>query len=159
MAGLKNLKKRRRVQVIIVAFVSLALATALIGYAMRDGINLFRSPAQVIAEPPAETEVFRMGGLVEPGTLVRGESETVRFSVTDGGASIPVTYTGILPDLFKEGQGMVGQGRYINGTFEAIEILAKHDESYMPKEVIEALKEQGNYVDPDAAPDGGAASN
>jgi cytochrome c-type biogenesis protein CcmE len=73
----------------------------------------------------------------------------VRFSVTDGGATIPVTYTGILPDLFNEGQGMVGQGRYVNGTFEAVEILAKHDETYMPKEVLDALKDQGVYVAPD----------
>ena len=81
-------------------------------------------------------------------TLVRGEGEEISFRVTDGGASVPVVYTGILPDLFKEGEGMVGQGRYVNGTFEAIEILAKHDETYMPKEVIDALKEQGVYQEP-----------
>ncbi len=155
MAGLKNLKKRRRVQVILLAFAALFLATGLIGYAMRDGINFFFSPTQVVTAPPPETELFRIGGLVEEGTLVRGEGETVSFSVTDGAASVPVVFTGILPDLFAEGQGMVGQGRYINGTFEAVEILAKHDESYMPKEVVDALKEQGVYVDPDA----GAATN
>lgn len=143
MAGLKNLKKRRRVQVIVLAFVALAISTGLIGYAMRDGINFFRSPSEVLAEPPAETELFRIGGLVEVGSLVRGEGETISFNVTDGGAVVPVTYTGILPDLFEEGQGMVGQGRYINGTFEAVEILAKHDETYMPKEVVDVLKEQG----------------
>jgi cytochrome c-type biogenesis protein CcmE len=143
MAGLKNLKKRRRVQVIVLAFVALAISTGLIGYAMRDGINFFRSPTEVLAEPPAETELFRIGGLVEVGSLVRGEGETISFNVTDGGAVVPVTYTGILPDLFEEGQGMVGQGRYINGTFEAVEILAKHDETYMPKEVVDVLKEQG----------------
>ena len=143
MAGLKNLKKRRRVQVIVLAFVALAISTGLIGYAMRDGINFFRSPSEVLAEPPAETELFRIGGLVGVGSLVRGEGETISFNVTDGGAVVPVTYTGILPDLFEEGQGMVGQGRYINGTFEAVEILAKHDETYMPKEVVDVLKEQG----------------
>ncbi len=143
MAGLKNLKKRRRVQVIVLAFVALAISTGLIGYAMRDGINFFRSPTEVLAEPPSETELFRIGGLVEVGSLVRGEGETIAFNVTDGGAVVPVTYTGILPDLFEEGQGMVGQGRYINGTFEAVEILAKHDETYMPKEVVDVLKEQG----------------
>jgi len=155
MAGLKSLKKRRRVQVILLTILALFVSTGLIGYAMRDGINFFRSPSQVMASPPPETEVFRIGGLVEAGSLVRGQGETVSFSVTDGGATIPVTYAGILPDLFDEGQGMVGQGRYINGTFEAVEILAKHDETYMPKEVIDALKEQGVYVEPDAA----AASN
>lgn len=150
MAGLKNLKKRRRVQVIALAFVALAISAVLIGYGFKDGINFFRSPSEVIAEPPAETEVFRIGGLVEEGSLIRGQGETVTFNVTDGGASIPVSYTGILPDLFNEGQGMVGQGRYVNGTFEAVEILARHDETYMPKEVIDALKEQGTYVEPES---------
>ncbi len=150
MSGLKNLKKRRRVQIIVVAFVALALSTGLIGYAMRDGINFFRSPSQVAEAPPSPTELFRIGGLVEEGSLVRGQGETISFRVTDGGASIPIVYTGILPDLFEEGQGMVGQGRYIDGTFEAVEILAKHDETYMPSEVIDALKEQGVYIDPDA---------
>jgi cytochrome c-type biogenesis protein CcmE len=155
MSGLKNLKKRRRVQIIVLAFVALTLSTGLIGYAMRDGINLFRSPTQVLETPPAETEVFRIGGLVAEGSLVRGEGETIAFLVTDGTSEVPVHYTGILPDLFGEGQGMVGQGRYLGGIFEANEILAKHDESYMPKEVIEALKEQGVYV----APDGSEATN
>ena len=145
---MKGLKKRRRIQVIVVAAVALALATGLIGYAMRDGINFFRAPSQVIAEPPQPTEVFRLGGLVEEGTLVRGQGETITFSVTDGGASVPVAYTGVLPDLFGEGQGMIGTGKYVNGVFQASEILAKHDESYMPKEVVDALKEQGVYQDP-----------
>ena len=82
---------------------------------------------------------------MEEGSLVRGEGETVRFSVTDGGASVPVTFTGVLPDLFEENQGMVGMGRYVSGVFEATEILAKHDETYMPNEVMDALKEQGVY--------------
>lgn len=146
---MKSLKKQRRIQVILVAFVALVLSTALIGYAMRDGINFFRAPSQVIAEPPVPTEVFRIGGLVEEGTLKRGEGETVRFSVTDGGASVPVVYTGVLPDLFSENEGMIGTGSYVNGVFEATEILAKHDETYMPKEVIDALKEQGVYQEPE----------
>ena len=150
MSGMKSLKKQRRIQVIALAVVALIGSTALIGYAMRDGINFFRAPSQVMAEPPAASEVFRIGGLVEDGTLVRGESETVSFNVTDGGATVPVTYRGVLPDLFEEGQGMVGTGRYINGVFEATEILAKHDETYMPKEVVDSLKEQGVYVEPDS---------
>ena len=147
---MKSLKKQRRIQIIAVAVVALALSTGLIGYALRDGINYFRAPSQVIAEPPGPNEVFRIGGLVEEGTLVRGESETIRFNVTDGGASVVATYTGVLPDLFEEGQGMVGTGRYINGVFEATEILAKHDETYMPKEVVDALKAQGVYKEPDS---------
>ncbi|MCT8160807.1 cytochrome c maturation protein CcmE [Pseudoruegeria sp. SHC-113] len=142
---MKGLKKQRRIQVIIVAAVALLLSTALIGYALRDGINFFRSPSQVVEAPPEPGEVFRIGGLVEEGTLERGQGEAIRFMVTDGGASVPVTFTGILPDLFEEGQGMVGTGSYVNGTFEATEILAKHDETYMPKEVVDALKEQGVY--------------
>ena len=148
---MKGLKKKRRVQVIALTFVALAISTGLIGYAMRDGINYFRSPSEVTAAPPPVTELFRIGGLVEENSISRGQGDTVSFRVTDGGASVPVTYTGILPDLFEENQGMVGQGRLINGTFEAVEILAKHDETYMPKEVIDALKEQGVYVEPDGA--------
>ncbi|MCH2166647.1 MAG: cytochrome c maturation protein CcmE [Oceanicola sp.] len=146
---MKGLKKQRRIQVIVAAFVALTLATVLIGYAMRDGINFFRSPSEVAAEPPAPSEVFRIGGLVEEGTLVRGQGETIRFSVTDGGASVAVTYRGVLPDLFAEGQGMVGTGRLVNGVFEASEILARHDETYMPAEVVDALKEQGVYQEPE----------
>ena len=142
---MKSLKKQRRIQVIAVAAVALVLSTALIGYALRDGINYFRAPAQIVAEPPAPTEIFRIGGLVEEGSLERGAGQQIRFSVTDGGASVPVVYSGVLPDLFEENQGMVGTGSYVNGVFEATEILAKHDETYMPKEVVDALKEQGVY--------------
>jgi cytochrome c-type biogenesis protein CcmE len=155
MAGMKSLKKQRRIQVIIVAFVALALASGLIGYGFRDGIAFFRSPSEILAEPPAESELFRIGGMVEEGTIVRGEGTQVSFSVTDGGASVPVVFDGILPDLFDEGQGMVGQGHYVNGTFQAVEILAKHDEDYMPAELVDSLKEQGVYKEPDA----GAAIN
>lgn len=151
---MRGLKKKRRVQVIALAFVALAVATGLIGYAMRDGINYFRTPTQVVETPPGPSEVFRIGGLVEEGTLVRGQGKTVTFRVTDTNKSVPVAYTGVLPDLFKEGQGMVGTGSMQGDTFVATEILAKHDESYMPKEVVDALKEQGVYVDPKAAPSG-----
>ncbi|MBL4812519.1 MAG: cytochrome c maturation protein CcmE [Rhodobacteraceae bacterium] len=147
---MKNLKKRRRVQIIIVTFVALGLSTGLIGYAMQDGINLFRSPSELVAAPPPETELFRLGGLVEEGSLRQGNGTDITFNVTDGGATVNVHFTGILPDLFGENQGMIGQGRYVNNTFEAVEILAKHDENYMPKELIDALQEQGVYVDPES---------
>jgi len=145
---MKSLKKKRRIQVIALAAVALVVSTTLIGYAMRDGINFFRSPSEVIAEPPRPTETFRIGGLVEDGSLQRGQGETIRFIVTDGGASVPVEFRGVLPDLFGEGQGMVGTGQYVDGIFVATEILAKHDETYLPKEVADALKEQGVYRDP-----------
>ena len=145
---MRGLKKQRRIQIILVATVALGLSAALIGYAMRDGINFFRPPSEIVADPPPPSEVFRIGGLVEEGTLVRGEGERISFAVTDGGASVPVTYTGILPDLFGEGEGMVGTGRLVDGVFEATEILARYDETYMPAEVIDALEEQGVYRDP-----------
>ncbi len=148
MAGLKGLKKQRRIQVIVLAFAAIAISTALVGYAMRDGINFFRSPSQVLQDPPQSGEVFRLGGLVEKGTLVRGQGETISFSVTDTKITVPVRFTGVLPDLFEEGQGMVGTGAMEGDTFVATEILAKHDESYMPKEVIDSLKAQGVYVEP-----------
>ena len=147
---MKSLKKKRRIQIIVAAFVVLALSTGLIGYALQDGINFFRSPTQVVEEPPEPSETFRLGGLVAEGSLVRGQGEAITFSVTDGNATVSVTYTGILPDLFAEHQGMIGTGRFVDGTFVASEILAKHDESYMPKEVVDALKEQGVYVEPES---------
>ncbi|WFE76114.1 cytochrome c maturation protein CcmE [Roseinatronobacter sp. S2] len=146
---MKSLKKTRRIQIIMVAAVALAFSTALIGYAMRDGINFFRSPSDVLAAPPPPNEVFRIGGLVEAGSIIRGQSDTVIFRVTDGPASVEVRYRGILPDLFTENEGMVGTGRFVDGIFQASEILAKHDETYMPREVMEALKDMDEWRGPD----------
>ena len=148
MAGLKGLKKQRRIQIIALAFVALGLSTTLIGYAMRDGINFFRSPSQIVSDPPGPGEVFRVGGLVEAGSLVRGQGEVISFRVTDTNQTVAVRFTGVLPDLFNEGQGMIGLGQMQDGVFVATEILAKHDEKYMPKEVIDALKAQGVYKAP-----------
>lgn len=148
---MKGLKKKRRIQVIALAAVALLVATGLIGYAMKDGINFFRSPSQITESPPPPSETFRIGGLVEEGSLVRGQGETVSFRVTDGGASVEVRFKGVLPDLFEENQGMVGTGRLEGGVFMASEILAKHDETYMPKEVVDALKEQGVYQEPNGS--------
>lgn len=150
---MRSLKKQRRIQVILLAVVALALSTALIGYAMRDGINLFRSPTQVAESPPGPAEVFRIGGLVADGSIVK-QGTSISFDVTDGVSTLPVTFTGIVPDLFEEGQGTVATGRYVNGRFEATEILAKHDETYMPREVVEALKEQGVYQPADGGDTG-----
>ncbi len=148
---MKSLKKQRRIQIIALGAVMLVISVALIGYAFRDGINFFYSPTQVAEAPPGPRERFRIGGLVEEGSLVRGEGTEVTFKVTDGASAIPVRYEGILPDLFGEGEGMVAQGNLIDGTFEAVEILARHDETYMPKEVIDALKEQGVYQEPNGS--------
>ena len=148
MAGMKGLKKTRRIQIILLTFAALIAAVGLMVYAMQDGINFFRSPTQVTTEPPGPNEVFRLGGLVEVGSLVRGQGDTVAFTVTDSNMTVPVTFKGVLPDLFAEGAGVVATGQMQGDTFVASEILAKHDETYMPKEVIDSLKEQGVYVAP-----------
>jgi cytochrome c-type biogenesis protein CcmE len=140
-----GLKKRRRIQLVLIGAVMLALATGLIGYGMRDGIEFFRSPSQLAVDPPRDDERFRLGGLVEEGSVVRGTGEQVRFTVTDGGASLDVVFAGILPDLFREGQGVITTGRMEDGVFVASEVLARHDETYMPREVADALKEQGLF--------------
>ncbi len=142
---MRGLRKKRRLQVIAAAVTLLALATVLIGYAARDGIQFFRNPSQIVKNQDIRDGVpFRMGGLVEEGSLIV-HGLGVRFQVTDGSHRIPVTFTGILPDLFREGQGVVALGTLDSGTFVATEILAKHDENYMPKEVIESLREEGVY--------------
>ena len=148
MAGLK---KKRRIQMIVFGLGLLAASSALVGYALKDGIEFFRSPTQVVEDRPGPAERFRIGGLVEIDSLVRGSGETISFTVTDGNEMVPVTFTGILPDLFEEGQGVIATGNLEGATFVATEILAKHDEEYMPKEVIDALKEQGMYEDPNGS--------
>ncbi|MCB1366761.1 MAG: cytochrome c maturation protein CcmE [Rhodobacteraceae bacterium] len=144
---MRGLKKQRRIQVIVVASLALAVSAVLIGYGMRDGINFFRTPSEIAETPPPPDEIFRIGGLVLDGTLVRDEGLDFTFVVTDGGADIPVRYVGqdAPPDLFGEGQGTVATGSYVEGVFLATELLARHDETYMPAEVIDALEEQGVY--------------
>ncbi len=153
---MKGLKKQRRIQIIALAFVALAGSTALIGYGMRDGINFFRAPSQMVEDPPGPNEEFRLGGLVKEGSITAVEGVHFSFIVTDGNAEVPVAYVGSnpRPDLFGEGQGTIATGRMVGDVFQATEILAKHDETYMPKEVIDALKEQGVYVDPATEPNG-----
>ena len=142
---MKSLKKQRRIQVIVITIIALVLSTVLIGYAMRDGINFFRSPSEVLQQRPDKNETFRIGGLVQEDSLVRGSGAVINFIVTDGNNSVLVEYSGILPDLFAEGQGMIATGNFVDGKFIASEILAKHDENYMPKEIVDTLKDQGLY--------------
>ena len=104
-----GLRKRRRIQLVMIGALLLAVATGLVGYAMRDGIEFFRSPSQLGSDAPRPGERFRLGGLVEEGSVLH-EGGTVRFVVTDGGASVPVAFDGILPDLFREGQGVIAAG-------------------------------------------------
>ena len=139
-----GLKKRRRVQLIVIAIFFIFVATFLIGFAFKDGIEFFRSPTQVISESISENEVFRIGGLVKENSLKK-DGNKISFIVTDRSNDVAVKFIGILPDLFSEGTGMIATGNMKGTVFEATEILAKHDENYMPKEVADALKEQGIY--------------
>lgn len=152
MAGLKGLKKTRRIQIVLVAFVATILSVALIGYAMKDGINFYRSPTQVETKPPGADEVFKLGGMVVEGSLTHDGDGAIRFVVTDTKSRVPVVFNGVPPDLFKEGAGMVGTGKMQGGTFVATEILAKHDEKYNPKEVVDMMKAQGVDITTPAKP-------
>ena len=141
-------RKQRRLTLIGGGLAVLAIAVALMLNAFRDLIVFFNSPSDVVEKHVEPGTRIRLGGLVKDGTLVRGNNLTVRFEVTDGKTEIPVAYTGVLPDLFREGQGVVAEGVLDGGgTFNADTILAKHDETYMPKEVADALKKSGHWKD------------
>ena len=134
-------RRHKRITFIAAGLAGLALAAYLVTNAFRNNLVFFFSPTQVAAKEAPVNRTFRIGGLVEEGTLKReNDGLTVRFTVTDTAASIPVVYKGILPDLFKEGGGCVAQGRIgADGVFQADEVLAKHDENYMPPEAGEAI--------------------
>jgi cytochrome c-type biogenesis protein CcmE len=141
-------RKQRRLVLIGAAVGVLAIAAALVLSALRDSIVFFNSPSDIVEKGIAPGTRIRLGGLVQPGSVVRGDGVTVRFDVGDGNRTIPVAYKGILPDLFREGQGVVAEGILENANlFRADTVLAKHDETYMPKEVAEALKKQGHWKD------------
>jgi cytochrome c-type biogenesis protein CcmE len=141
-------RRVRRLTMIGGSLAVLAIAAALVLNAMRDSIVFFSTPAVVAEKHIPAGRRFRLGGLVEPGSLVRGDNLAVTFKVGDGNATLPVAYKGILPDLFREGQGVVAEGALdAAGVFRADTVLAKHDETYMPKEVADALKKQGHWKD------------
>lgn len=147
-AGLRGpaRRRRRRLVVIVICGAVLAVALALVLHAMRDTIVFFRSPSEVAAGKVSAGTRIRLGGLVETGSLKREPDQRITFSVTDTGASVPVRYQGLLPDLFREGQGVVAEGVIEpGGGFRADTVLAKHDEAYMPREVADALKAQGRW--------------
>ena len=130
------------------AAVVLAIAAALVLNALRDSIVFFSTPVMVAEKHIQPGQRFRLGGLVLTGSVVRGDNLAVSFKVSDGSATLPVAYKGILPDLFREGQGVVAEGALdSSGVFRADTVLAKHDETYMPKEVADALKKQGHWKD------------
>jgi len=133
--------RHKRLGFLLVGLVVLGAAAWLVFNALGNNLSYFFSPTEVAENKAPANHVFRLGGLVQPGTLERGEKLTVHFDVTDNAHTVKVSYTGILPDLFKEGQGVIAQGRMgPDGIFVAEEVLAKHDENYMPPEVADALE-------------------
>ena len=145
-------RKQRRGILIGTCLAVLGVAVGLVLFAVRDSIVFFYSPSEVTEMGIAPGTRFRLGGLVETGSVVRGEGTTVRFVVTDQAKTLPVAYTGVLPDLFREGQGVIAEGTLEpDGVFHADNVLAKHDENYMPPEVAKKLKAQGVWREDDEA--------
>ncbi len=138
-------RKKRRLYFVILGLLGLGVGTALVLTAFQDNIVFFRSPTDVAEGKINPAQRFRVGGLVEAGSVVKN-GENVSFAVTDMTNTLNIKYTGLLPDLFREGQGIVAEGRIeTDGTFVATEVLAKHDENYMPREVADALKKSGRW--------------
>ena len=137
-------RKQKRLSVILGGVGFLAAATALTFYALGDRSSFFYMPSDVVARPVEPGQRIRLGGLVEKGSVERGQGTSVAFAVTDGSNRMKVVYAGILPDLFREEQGVIAEGAFgQDGLFRADTVLAKHDENYMPREVAESLKEKG----------------
>jgi cytochrome c-type biogenesis protein CcmE len=153
-------RKRRRLYMVIVGMVCLAVATGLVLNAFNQDLVFFYSPSEVAKNPPSPGRVIRIGGLVETGSLKRvGSGPGITFKVTDGKFDLNVAYSGVLPDLFREGQGVVAEGALDqSGALVASQILAKHDEKYMPPEVVAALKKSGQWRENEAASANAAAA-
>ena len=140
--------KHQRLVLVVIALVALLGAALLAAWALRNQASYFYLPSNIAANPPAPGQEIRLGGMVEAGSLkTRADGVTIDFVVGDGEARVPVTYTGILPDLFVEGSGVVADGTMLpDGTFKAAELLAKHDENYMPRELADMTAEQKRQV-------------
>jgi len=139
-------RKHKRLTFVVVAMALVGAATGLVLFALGDGVSLFHSPTDIVTKAPGPDQSIRLGGLVEEGSVQRAEgSATVRFKVTDLENTVEVVYAGLLPDLFREGQGIVTTGKVVGGKFIAEEVLAKHDENYMPPEAVDALKKSGQW--------------
>jgi cytochrome c-type biogenesis protein CcmE len=146
-------RKQRRLILIGSSLGVLAIAVALVLSSLRESIVFFNSPTDIAESKTTPGKRVRLGGLVKTGSVERGDNLQIHFKVTDGNKDIPVDYRGIVPDLFREGQGVIAEGHVEpGGTFIADTVLAKHDENYMPREVVETLKKQGHWQET-AAPD------
>ncbi len=139
-------RKQRRLYFVLLGMAALGAAVALVLTAISDSLVYFYSPTDIVSQRIPEGRRMRIGGLVEEGS-VKKDGKLVSFKITDITNTVPVAYAGILPDLFREGQGVVVEGRMEKGQFAASEVLAKHDEKYMPKEVADALKKSGQWND------------
>ena len=142
-------RKGRRLTLIASALAVIGVAIGLALFAFRDGVVFFVTPSELAAKtaqmrPDAR---MRIGGLVQPGSVLKSDDRHVSFAITDNRTEVKVTYAGLLPDLFREGQGVVAEGQLLNGVFRADSVLAKHDENYMPREVADSLKQQGVWND------------
>jgi cytochrome c-type biogenesis protein CcmE len=141
-----NARKKRRLYFVLALLVAGAGGAALVIAALNDNVLYFYSPSDIAAKHINPGTAFRIGGLVAAGSLQRGSGAEVAFTVTDGKAKVPVKFQGVLPALFREGQGVVAMGALdSSGTFDATQVLAKHDERYMPPEVVDALKRSGRW--------------
>lgn len=152
-------RKHKRLTFVIVAMALVGVATGLVLFALGDGVSLYFSPTDIVMKKPGPEQRLRLGGLVEEESVHRIEgSATVRFRVTDMENTVDVSYDGLLPDLFREGQGIVTTGKVIDGVFVAEEVLAKHDENYMPPEAVDALKKAGQWEPEDGEKPAGASA-
>jgi cytochrome c-type biogenesis protein CcmE len=148
----RRTRKQKRAALILAGVALLGIAAGLVLYALNDTIVFFYTPSELAEKHIPLRKLFRLGGLVEKGSLRKGEGLTVTFTVSDRIKSIPVSYTGQLPDLFREGQGVVAEGKLdASGKFIADTVLAKHDETYMPKDVADRLKEKGVWKEGEGA--------
>ena len=140
-----NAKQKRRLAFAAALLVAGAGAAWLVVGALKENVLYFRSPTDVASKTVSDGVAFRLGGLVEQGSVKRGPGAMVHFAVTAKKSTVPVAFNGVLPALFREGQGVVALGAVQDGTFQATEVLAKHDEKYMPPEVVESLKRSGRW--------------
>ena len=138
-------RKHKRLTFVLIALLLLSSAAALILTAFEDNIVFFYSPTELKVKNPNQNQRLRIGGLVKIGSIKRPAGSSITFSITDTAKTVQVRYKGILPDLFREGQGIVAEGRWTGEVFQADEVLAKHDENYMPPEVADAIKKSGNW--------------